>query len=169
MLGRAVSLRPRHGEAEHHPALHVLGDVAVRHPQAGVADVVQDVHGLACADEHRVLPHQVRLDSPVAGQDQEPPCTVEVEGVMHGMVGLHFVDQPDLDPLSDAEPPVDCRAVDPSGASRNLQRMVALVLDRLTSTMSSSHSIPSAVLCPSVIAMVGVMVGHWLAGRLGGE
>ena len=32
-------------EAEHHPALVVLGDVAVRHPAAWVGDVEQDVDG----------------------------------------------------------------------------------------------------------------------------
>src|SRR5688500_4375492 len=43
------------GEAEHHPGLVVLGDVAVRHPPAGVADVEEDVDGLAGADQHGVL------------------------------------------------------------------------------------------------------------------
>src|SRR5437868_10665347 len=40
-------------EAEHHPALVMLGDVAVRHPPARIRDVEQDVDGLASADEHR--------------------------------------------------------------------------------------------------------------------
>src|SRR5207247_448498 len=51
----AIFTRPslRHLEAEHHAALVVLGDVAVRHPQSGVGDVEQDVDGLAGAAEHR--------------------------------------------------------------------------------------------------------------------
>ncbi len=44
----------------------VLGDVAVRHPAARVRDVEQDVDGLAGADEHCVLPHEVRFDGVVA-------------------------------------------------------------------------------------------------------
>jgi hypothetical protein len=31
-------------EAEHHPALHVLGDMAMGHPQPGIGDVEHDVH-----------------------------------------------------------------------------------------------------------------------------
>ena len=34
-------------EAEHHAALVVLGDVTVRHPQAGVRDIEEDVDGFA--------------------------------------------------------------------------------------------------------------------------
>ena len=37
----------------------------------GVGDVEQDVDGLAGADEHRVLPDEVRLDNIVTRQDQE--------------------------------------------------------------------------------------------------
>ena len=48
-------------EAEHHAALHVLGDVAVGHPQARVGDVEQDVYGLTRAHQHGVLPDQVGL------------------------------------------------------------------------------------------------------------
>jgi hypothetical protein len=36
---------------------------------------------------------------------------MEVEGVVHGVVGVHLVDQPDLDPLAHRELPVDGRAV----------------------------------------------------------
>jgi hypothetical protein len=43
-------------EAEHHPALVMLGDVAVRHPEARVADVQEDVHPLPGTYEHSVLP-----------------------------------------------------------------------------------------------------------------
>src|SRR5204863_2594142 len=49
-------------EAEHHPALVVLGDVAMRHPATRVRDVEEDVDRFAGAHEHRVLPDQVRLD-----------------------------------------------------------------------------------------------------------
>jgi hypothetical protein len=64
--------------------------------------------------------------------------------VMHGVIGLHLVDQPDFHPGTDPEPPVDSRASAPPVRSRNRQYMVALVVRRLTSTMSSSHSTPSA-------------------------
>jgi hypothetical protein len=32
---------------------------------------------------------------------------VDVEGVVHRMVGVHLVDEPQLDPIADLEPPVD--------------------------------------------------------------
>src|ERR1044072_1953622 len=48
---RPRSRRRRDGEAEHHPALMVLGDVAVRHPPTRIRDVEQDVDGLAGANE----------------------------------------------------------------------------------------------------------------------
>src|SRR5437763_15388138 len=48
-----------HLEAEHHAALGVFGNVAVRHPEPAIRDVQQDVHGLACAHEHGVLPYEV--------------------------------------------------------------------------------------------------------------
>ena len=82
-IGMVLTVLPRHGEAEHHAALHVLGDVAVRHPQAGVGDVEQDVDGLAGADQHGVLPHQVGLGHAVAGEHQEPAGAVQVERVVH--------------------------------------------------------------------------------------
>src|SRR5688572_3876145 len=55
-------------EAEHHPALVVLGDVTVGHPKTRVAHVQQDVHGLPGTDEHGVLPDEVRLDSAVSAK-----------------------------------------------------------------------------------------------------
>ena len=94
-------------EAEHHPALVVFGDVAVRHPQAGVGDVEQDVDGLAGANEHGVLPGQVGFGDPVSGEDEEAAGAVDVEGVVHGMVGVHLVEQSDLDLVADLEAPVD--------------------------------------------------------------
>ena len=77
--------------------------------QSRVGDVEQDVDDLAGTHEHGVLPHQVGLDLAVAGQDQEPSRAVNVEGVMHRMVGVHLVDQADLDPVPDGEPPIDRR------------------------------------------------------------
>src|SRR6188508_1157440 len=94
-------------EVEHHPALVVLGDVAVRHPDAGVCDVEKDVDRLASRDEHCVFPDEVRLDDPVAGEDQEAAGTVDVERMMHWMVRVHLVDDPDLHLVADAEAPVD--------------------------------------------------------------
>src|SRR5256885_1414634 len=73
-------------EAEHHAALVVLGDVAVRHPEADVGDVQQDVDRLAGADQHGVLPDQAGLDRPIAGQDQEAAGAVNMERVVHWMV-----------------------------------------------------------------------------------
>jgi hypothetical protein len=39
---------------------------SVSDPETWVGDVEQDVHRLAGADQHRVLPHQIRLDHSVA-------------------------------------------------------------------------------------------------------
>ena len=50
-----------HVEAEHHSTLVMLGDVAVRHPDARVRYVEKDVHSLAGSHQHRVLPDQVLL------------------------------------------------------------------------------------------------------------
>src|SRR4051812_49180074 len=74
-------------EAEHHAALMVLGDVAVRHPAAGVGDVEQDVDDLAGAHEHRVGPDEVGVLDAVAAEDEEAARAVDVEGVVHRMVG----------------------------------------------------------------------------------
>jgi hypothetical protein len=90
-------------EAEHHPALVVLGDVAVRHPAAGICDLEQEVDDLTGRYQHGVLPDEVRLNRSVAAQDQEAACPVDVEGVVHRMVGLHLVDEPDLHPVADPE------------------------------------------------------------------
>ena len=49
-------------ETEHHPALGVLGDMAVRHPQPGVRDVQQDVDRLAGSHEHCVFPDNLRAE-----------------------------------------------------------------------------------------------------------
>src|SRR5262245_8960925 len=73
-------------EAEHHPALVVLGDVTVRHPATGVRDVEQDVDGLPRAHEHCVLPDEVRLDDVVAREDHKPAGTVDVERMRHRVI-----------------------------------------------------------------------------------
>ena len=90
-------------KAEHHPALGVLGDVAVGHPQTWICDVQQDVHDLACAHEHSVLPHKIGFRQPVPAEDQETAGTMNVEGVVHRVIGFHFVDQSDLHPIADSE------------------------------------------------------------------
>src|SRR5215218_6200119 len=88
-------------EAEHHPALVMLGDVAMRHPTTGVRDVQEDVDRLACADEDGVLPDEVRLDDPVPREDEEAAGAVYVEWVWHRVVGVHLVDETDLDLVAD--------------------------------------------------------------------
>ena len=85
----------------------VLGDVAVRHPQARVGDVEQDVDGLAGTDQHGVLPDQVGLHNPVSGEDQEAARSVDVERVVHRVVPGHLVQQPELHLVADPEVPVD--------------------------------------------------------------
>src|ERR687891_2384705 len=94
-------------EAEHHPALVVPGDGAVRHPQAGIRNVQEDVHGFPRAYEHRVFPYEVRLDDAVPTQDEKTTRAMDVEQVVHRVVGLHLVHESDLDLVADAETPVD--------------------------------------------------------------
>src|SRR5215211_1473178 len=132
-------LRLRHDvEAEHHSALVVLGDVAVRHPETWVAHVQENVDSLPGADKHGVLPNEVRLDSAVSAQDEEAARAVDVERVMHRMVGLHLVDEPDLDLVADAEPPAD-RVV--LGAGRPVE------LDHVVFPFDAAgHVIPVALL-----------------------
>ena len=98
-------------KAEHHPALVVLGDVAVRHPVAGVRDIEEDVDCLPGTDEHGVLPHEVRLGLTVAREDEEASGPVDVEGMGHRVVGVHLVDEADLHLVADAEPPADGRVL----------------------------------------------------------
>src|SRR3954462_15867592 len=75
-------------EAEHLAALVVLGYVAVRHPAAGVRDIEQDVDDLAGAHEHRVRPDEVRVLDAVATEDKEAASAVDVERVVHRVVGV---------------------------------------------------------------------------------
>ena len=85
----------------------MLGNVAVRHPHTGMCDVEQNVDRLAGPHEHRVFPHKVWLNHSIARQDQETPCAMNMEWVLHRMVGIHLVDQADLHAVADAESPVD--------------------------------------------------------------
>src|SRR3982751_3825856 len=80
-------------EAEHHPALVVLGDVAVRHPPPGVRDVEQDVDGLTGPHQHGVLPDEIAFEDTVPGEDQEAHRPVHVERVMHRVVARHLVER----------------------------------------------------------------------------
>src|SRR4051812_44487525 len=106
--GRSSSLaRLRHVEAEHHPALVVLGDVAVGHPPARVGDVEQDVDDLTGAHQDGVGPHQVGLDDVVAAEHEEAAGAVDVERVVHRVVGVHLVDEADLHPVANRELPRD--------------------------------------------------------------
>jgi hypothetical protein len=52
---------------------------------------------------------------------------VQVEGVVHGMVGVHLIDQPDLDPVADGECQSMAGLSAPLVRSRNFQCMVAVV------------------------------------------
>ena len=73
-------------EAEHHAALVVFGDMAVRHPTTRVRDVEQDVNGLAGTDKDSVLPNEVWFHDIVAGEDEEATGPVDVERVWHRMI-----------------------------------------------------------------------------------
>ena len=68
------------------PALVVLGDVTVRHPEPGVGDVEQDVDRLAGPHENRVLPGEVGLDDSVPSEDEEAARAMHVEGMRHRVV-----------------------------------------------------------------------------------
>jgi hypothetical protein len=65
--------------------------------------------------------------------------------MVHGMVGFHLIHQPNLHPVTDREAPVDRGAVGAGSPVDEPPVVVADVVRRLISTMSSSHSIPSAV------------------------
>src|SRR5690242_13352858 len=80
-------------EAEHHPALVMLRDVAVRHPATGIGDVEQHIDDLAGGDEDCVLPDKIRLRGSIAGEDEEAARAVDVKGMVHWMVGVHLVDE----------------------------------------------------------------------------
>ena len=85
----------------------MLGDVTVRHPPSWIRDVEEDVDRFPGADENGVLPDEVRLLDAVPCENEKSPCAVNVERVRHRMVGVHLVDEADLDLITDAEFPVD--------------------------------------------------------------
>ena len=114
--GAAASRSRRDVEAEHHSALVMFGDMAVRHPDAGVGDVEQDIHRLPGSYEHGVLPHEVLLCRAVPCEHDEPASPMDMKRVVHRVVGVHLVDQPQLDLIADAEVPVD-RVVGGTGVS----------------------------------------------------
>ena len=99
--------RPRYVEAEHHPALGMLGDVAVRHPQTWIRDVKQDVHGPSHGHEHGFLPYQVGLRLTITRQDEGAAGAMDVEGVVHRVIRLHLVDESDLHLVTHIERPGD--------------------------------------------------------------
>ena len=92
-------------ETEHHPALGVLGDMAVRHPQTGVRDGQQDVDRLSGSHEHCVFPDQIGLRLAIARQNEETTRVVDVKRVVHRMIRFNFIDQSDLHPVADTEGP----------------------------------------------------------------
>jgi tetratricopeptide (TPR) repeat protein len=58
---------------------------------------------------------------------------VDVERVVHRVVGVHLVDQPDLDPLSRGEPPVDGEPVAAGGAVEQPPEALAMYEGALAS------------------------------------
>jgi hypothetical protein len=85
----------------------MLGDVAVRHPQTGIRDVEQDVHGPSRWHKHGVLPHQVGFRLALTRQDEEAPGAMDMERVVHRVIRLHLVNESDLHPVADREGPRD--------------------------------------------------------------
>ena len=59
------------------------------------------------ADEHGVLPDEVGLRNAVAGEDDEAAGAVDVERMVHRVVRVHLVDEPELDAVADRELPID--------------------------------------------------------------
>src|SRR5690242_17574660 len=82
----AWAVRRCNVEAEHHPALVMFGDMAVRHPHSGVGDVEEDVDGFAGSKKDGVLPDQVRFDHTVACEHDEAASPVDVERMVHGVI-----------------------------------------------------------------------------------
>src|SRR5687767_15587294 len=85
-IGNVVFRARQDVKAEHHPALDVLGDMAMGHPHTGVGYVEQDVDGLAGADEYRILPRKVGLGCAVPREDQESAGAMDVKWVVHGVI-----------------------------------------------------------------------------------
>lgn len=89
----------------------MLGDVTVRHAQAGGADVEQDVDRLVGSHQDRVLPDEIRLDHRVAAEDQKATGLVDMERMVHPVVTGDLVEHPDLHPVADPEAPVERRVL----------------------------------------------------------
>src|ERR1051326_3544228 len=104
-------------KCHHHAGFEVLGDVAVRHPRAGVRDLEQNVGGPADGQQKGILPRQVRVADAVFRQNQES-LPVEVDGVLHGVQRLPEVGDPDLHQVAHLEVPVDVHV--PAARSRVL-------------------------------------------------
>jgi hypothetical protein len=121
----------------------MLGDVAVRHPDARMRDVEKKVDSLASGHKDRVLPRQVGFSRAVSCQNQEAARAVYVKRMVHRVVGIHFVDQAKLDAIADAESPSIAAPSEPVCRSISFHRMLLGFVIRFTSTMSSSHSMPA--------------------------
>ena len=61
----------------------------------------------------KTVSFQTRFGSmiPSRAEDEEAAAAVNVEGMVHRMVGVDLVDEPDLHPVPDPEPPVDGRTL----------------------------------------------------------
>src|SRR4051794_18651227 len=81
-VGKRGSFCRRDVEAEHHSALVMLGDMAMRHPDPRVRYVEQDVDRLTSPHEHRVLPYQVLLFGAVARKNDKAAGAVDMEGMV---------------------------------------------------------------------------------------
>ena len=105
---------------------------------------------------------QARFDSTTSSrvEDQESARAVNVERVRHRMIGVHLVDEADLDLITDSELPVDRRVRRARVPVDELPAHVLDVVRRLTSTMSSSHSMPLRMLVrrePACVSSPGVL------------
>src|SRR5262249_7794182 len=98
---------------------------------------------------------------------------VQVEGVVHGVVGVHLVDQCDLDPVAFGELPVDSGVGRAGGPVDQLPPHVG----RGGEPVDGDHvvfpfdapAITVAVVSAMVVAAVGVWRGLLAPGRLGGK
>ena len=73
-------------EAEHHPALVMLGDVTVRHPKSRVGYVEQDVDGSPVRTEHGSFQTRLAFCLAISRENDEPSGAMDVERVMHRVV-----------------------------------------------------------------------------------
>ena len=96
--------------------------------------------------------------TPSRAQHEPAPRTMYMERVRHRMVGVHLVDESDLDLISNPELPVGAFAA-PVSRSMSSTRVFPAVVRRFTSTMSSSHSIPSSVFVSVIRVTVALVLG----------